>query len=215
MTHLDLSIKIAKQFELIATSFHEAGHTIYALLNKFKVLNVSVSFNKESKRIEGYCEYLIPEFSAFKDFHFSQFLAEYEIGIKYAGLTAEKYHFKTISGSDKFPLFLRDGSSDDTMSAATLIKKYNIAPPGKKRYQFKKNKIKEILQILQKNWNDVSLISHSLFAKKKLSFEDLQYILIKKSKNKKFWKNQFKIINGIFNNLEQLDEPDLKIKFGM
>jgi hypothetical protein len=215
MAHLDLSIKIAKQFELIATSFHEAGHTIYALLNKIKVLNASISFNKETKRIEGCCEYLIPDFSIFKDFQFSQFLAEYEIGIKYAGLTAEKYHFKTISGSDKFPLFLRDGSSDDTMSAATLIKKYSIAPPGKKRYQFKKNKIKEILKTLQENWNDVSLISHSLFAKKKLSFQDLKYILTKKSQNKKFWKNQFKIIDSIFNNLEEVDEQFLKIKFGV
>ncbi len=215
MTQNDLSSKISKQFELITTSFHEAGHVVYALLHKAKVYEVYITYNKQSKRVEGCCSYEIPDPIKFKDSYLAKFLAENEVGIKYAGLTAEKYHFKTLSGSDKFPLFLRDGSSDDTSSAATIIKKHNLAPPGKKRYDFKKKKIKEILSVLQNNWSDVSLIAHSLFAKKKLPFQNIKNILIRKSINKKFWKKQFKIIEDISKNLETIDEQSLKIKFGL
>ncbi len=202
--------KIAKQYELITTSFHESGHAIFALLAKIHVPLVYVFHNKKNNRMEGSCHYHIPDFSRIEDKTLFSILVEKEIGIKYAGLTAEKYHFKTVSGSDKFPVFLRDGSSNDTMSAAYLIRQHNIVPPGKKRYEYKKKKIKEILHVLQDNWNDVVLIAHSLFNKKKLSFQDLKNILTKKSDKKQFWKNQFKIIEKIFIKLNTLDEIELK-----
>lgn len=210
MAHYQLSKKIAQQFELIATSFHEAGHATFTLLHKMKVPNVEVFFNKKTGRIEGNCDYEIIDFNDIKDTSLHRYIVECEIGIKYAGLSAEKYHFKTISGSNKFPLFLKDGSSGDTLSAAALIKKNNICPPGKKRYQYKKKKIKEVSSILEKNWEDVILIAHSLFAKKKLTFLDLKKILICKSKNKKLWKEQFKIIERIFSKLNSLDEKEIK-----
>ena len=210
MAQSDFSQKIAKQFELISTSFHEAGHVIISLLFKIKVSYVYVYYNKTSNRVEGYCGYEIPDSSEIQDLHLCKNLAEKEIGVKYAGLTAEKYHFKILSGSDKFPMFLRDGSSDDTISAANLIRQYNIAPAGKKRYQYKKNKINEILELLQNYWDDVTLVAHAIFAKKKLSFKHLKNLLNKKSKNKSFWKTQFKDIEHIFTKLDSLDEKDLK-----
>jgi hypothetical protein len=176
-----------------------------------KVLSVQVFENKSNKRIEGFCSYEIPLLPNISDNKLLLTLVEYEIGINYAGLTAEKYHFKTTSGSDKFPIFLRDGSSDDTLAAAALIRQYNVVAPGKKRYNFKKKKINQILHQLQNNWDDVVLIAHALFSKKRLSSEDIETLLIKKSPNKKFWKNQFKIINSIFDKFSSLDEKKLKI----
>lgn len=210
MTQSLLSQKIARQFELITTSFHEAGHVIIALLNNIKVCQVYIFFNKNTNRVEGYCNYEIPDHSILLDKSLCQILAEKEISVKYAGLTAEKYHFKILSGSDKFPIFLRDGSSDDTISAANLIRQYNIVPAGKKRYQYKKNKVNEILNLLQEYWEDVILISHALFNKKRLSFSHLKNILTKKSKNKLFWKNQFKTIDAFFKKLGYLDEKEIK-----
>lgn len=205
-----ISKQISKQFELITTSVHEAGHTIFALLNKMHVPLVKIFFNNKIKRVEGYCSYHLPDYEKLINKKLIKTLVEYEIGIKYAGLTAEKYHFKTLSGSDKFPLFLRDGSSDDTSSASTLIRQYKIVPKNKKIIEYKKKKIIQISNLLQEYWDDVILISHSLFAKKKLSFKELKTILIRKSKNKIFWKSQFKLIGKIFTKFGVVDEKNLR-----
>lgn len=202
--------KITTVHEMISTSYHEAGHAIYALLCYMRVPSVFIFENKKSKRIEGFCQYQMPERSKIIDPELLYMILHSEIGIKYAGLTAERYHFKTISGSDKFPIFLRDGSSDDTLSAGQIIRLYNVAPPGRKRYAFKKQMINNVLHSLQNVWSDVTLLAHALFSKKKMSFSDIKNLLLKKSQNKKFWKNQFKSICYIFENHEILDENDLK-----
>ncbi len=207
---LNIRNQISKIHQVISTSYHEAGHAIYSLLHGMKVHEVFIYENKKNKRIEGACNYEMPEVDIIKDAELASYLLLSEIGIKYAGLTSEKYFFKIISGSDKFPIFLKDGSSDDTLSAAKIIKKYNISPPGKERYSFKKRKINEVLKELSKNWDDVILISHALVSKKKLSFLDIKNILVSKSIYKKFWKKQFKKIDVIFFNLEMLDERELK-----
>jgi hypothetical protein len=211
MAQSEFSKKIAKQFELITTSFHEAGHAVFALLSKMNVPLVYVYHNKKTDRIEGTCHYEIPEFRNIEDKSLFKKIVECEIGIKYAGLIAEKYHFQTLFGLDTFPLFLRNGSSEDTNSASKIIKNNKIVSAGKKRYEFKKKKNTQVLNILKNNWNDVTIIAHSLFKKKKLSFQDLKKILTNKSTNKIFWKAQFKTIEKLFNNLSRLDEN--KIKF--
>ena len=210
MAQSQLSKKIAKQFELIATSVHEAGHTIFALLCKMRVPSVKIFFNKKTKRVEGCCNYEMPDYDIIKNKNLCKTLIEYEIGIKYAGLTAEKYHFKTLSGSDKFPLFLRDGSSDDTSAASLLIRQYKIVPVSKKIIEYKKKKINQISDILQEYWDDVILISHCLFSQKTLSFSTLKKVLTKKSKNKIFWKTQFKLIGRIFTKFGVVDEKYLR-----
>lgn len=196
--------------EVISTSYHEAGHAIYSLLCGMRVPYVFIFKNKKNKRVQGFCQYETPDLDLIKDPNLVFSLVDYEIGIKYAGLTAEKYHFKIISGSDNFPMFLRDGSSDDTLSAAALIRQYNISPPGKKRYSYKKKKINEVLHSLKDYWDDVTLLAHRLFRKKRMSFIDIKNLLIKHSPNKKFWKEQLKIISDLFDKNMHLDEKYLK-----
>ena len=203
--------KVTLTHETISAAYHEAGHAIYTLLCGMKVPFVHVYQNKKTKRIEGVCQYEIPDFTIVKDPILFYTLVNVEIGIKYAGLTAEKYHFKTLSGSDKFPMFLRDGSSDDTLSAAALIRQYNLAKPGKDRYTYKKKMISFILKQLKEYWQDVVLISHALFGHKKIFFDKIKKILTKKSQNKKFWKDKFKSIIELDQSYETLDEENMKI----
>ncbi|CAB4197059.1 hypothetical protein UFOVP1290_579 [uncultured Caudovirales phage] len=205
---------ISKLYDCIISAYHESGHVIYGLLHFMKVSSVNLFEDKKNKRIGGLCNYeCAKDLSDIKDNSLFNEQLKYEICIKYAGLTAEKYHFRTISGSDKFPIFLRDGSSDDTLSAAALIKQYNIVLPGEKRYVYKKKLIKEIALELQQHWNAVTIVSHVLFRKKKLNYTDLKKLLTTKTVNKKFWKKQFKIIDYIFENSQTLDDKDLSIIF--
>lgn len=203
--------KVTYTHDLISTSYHEAGHAVYALLHCMKVPLVYVFENKKYKRVDGFTHYeSFRELNNITDPALFEKQIYAEICIKYAGLTAEKYHFKNMSGSDKFPMVLRDGSSSDTLSAAALIKQYNLAPPGRKRYSFKKTLIKETLIELRQHWDAVTLISHSLFKKKRLNYEDIKMLLIRKTKDKEFWKNQFKAIDYIFDNVGSLDEKEIK-----
>lgn len=208
---LNIRKQISKIHDTISTSYHEAGHALYSLLHGMKVYSVTISQNKKNKRIQGVCFYEIPEISLITDPVLFYKIASTEVGIKYAGLISEKYFYKTISGSNKFPISLKEGSSDDTLSATAIIKKYNIVEPGKERYKFKKKIINKVSKDLTDNWQDVILLAHSIFEKKKITYLDICKILTTKSNNKKFWKQKFKNIDAIFNNLESLDEQELKI----
>ena len=200
--------------DLVCTSYHEAGHAIFTLLHNMRVPSILLFENKSNKRIEGYCRYETPiELEDIKDQELFDYQLIAEIKIKYAGLASEKYHFKTVSGSDKFPMFLRYGSSDDTLSAAALIKQYDLSPSGKKRYNYKQKLIKDTTLLLQEHWDAVTLVSHQLFRKKKINFRQLKSLLIKKTKNPEFWKNKFKKIEFIFKNLNELDELQIKSIF--
>ena len=202
--------KFARTHELIFVSYHEAGHAVYGLLHFMMIGPVYVFETKKQKRIWGmtHFESMLDSKKITDDSLILDRLHS-EICMQYAGLTAEKYHYKTISGSDKFPMDLKQGSESDTFAAALLIRQYNLAPPGRKRYTYKKKLIKETLNELKDNWDAVTLVAHALFEKKRLSFLDLQNLLIKKSKNKSFWKEQFKTINYIFENRDSLDNKEL------
>jgi hypothetical protein len=195
--------KVTSTYELISTSYHEAGHTIYALLNGQKVDFVRVFETKRTKRIDGITCYHSIELSDINRETDPDFLAsalQMEVGLKYAGLAAEKFHFKKMSGSDKFPLYWRDGSSDDTREAAALIKKYSPVKPGAKRYAYKKKIIRCTFDLLEEHWDAVTIVAHALIYKKRLSFLELKELLTKKSDEKDFWKVQFKKINDLFEN---------------
>lgn len=202
--------KMAKTHELISTSYHEAGHTIYCLLKFFKVDLVSIFENVKEKRIWGKTIWEpISELSDIKEPELFDIIIDNEICMNYAGLIAEKHHFKKTSGSDKFPMVLKNGSEEDTMEAAVLIRQYNLAPPGQKRYIFKQKLIKKTLNNINEHWDAVTIVAHALFEKKRLNFLDLKNILTKKSNNKEFWKEQFKMINFIFDNFQSLDEKEI------
>jgi len=206
----DIRKKVTYTHELISTAYHEAGHTIYGLLHCMKVNMVHIFENKKSKRVCGFTHFNYPVASDVDDPELSQKLMKAEICLNYAGLAAEKYHFKNVSGSDRFPGYWKNGSSSDTMAAAALIKQYDLVPPGKKRHFFKNKLIKETEKQLQQHWDVVVIVSHALFRKKRLYFSDLKSLLTKKSANKEFWKEQFKRIDYIFKNGYDLDEKNLK-----
>jgi len=194
---------------LISTSYHEAGHTIYGLLHLAKIESVQV-FPQGANKVRGFTHFDFLTADGFLDENLINYAVVSEICLMYAGLTAEKYHFKTISGSDKLPLFLKDGSSDDTKKAAELIKQYELAQPGKLRYSFKKKLIIKTLQELKDNWDSVNCIAHGLFQKRRLYYTDLNDILCN-SENKKFWRDQFKAIDHIYNNFGSIDERSLRL----
>jgi len=204
--------KVTKTHEFISTSYHEAGHAIYALLHLMKVTSVSVFENKKVKRIHGLTYYDYPsEFDEIQDPDLLNTLLRAEIGISYAGLIAEKTLFRSISGSRQTPTFISYGSTDDNKSAREVIKKYNLAPPGPKRTAYKQKLAREVQHELHTHWDAVMVVSHALFRHRRLSFVDLQELLTKKTHNKKFWKEQFKKINYYYDNSLNLDEKDLKI----
>ena len=207
----DIRKKFAQTHELIFVSYHEAGHAVYGLLHLMKINPVYLFESKKQKRIWGVTHFeSILDSENIQDSDLISERTHSEICIQYAGLAAEKYHYKTVSGSDKFPISLKQGAECDTAAAAFLIKKYNLAPPGVKRYSYKKKLIKETFNELYDNWDAVTLVAHALFEKKRLNFLELQNLLIKKSKNKSFWKEQFKIINYIFDNKDALDIKEIK-----
>lgn len=197
--------KIINTHDFISTSYHEAGHTLYALLHFFKVESAKVFIDKQSKRVGGVTYYFFPP-CVDSDLNF----IKSEICLKYAGLVAERYHFKQVSGSDKFPIFLKDGSSEDTISAAKLIKQYKLAPPGKPRYVYKKKLINRTLKDLKNHWEAVTVIAHRLFNKKRVSFNELRSILTTRIKDKEFWKIQFNLIDQKFDQNIRIDNKKKK-----
>ncbi len=203
--------KVTKTHEFISTSYHEAGHTVYALLHLMRVSSVNVFENKKLKRVHGNTYYDYPsDFDEIQDPDLLNNLVRAEVGISYAGLIAEKTLFRSISGSRQTPTFISDGSADDNRAAREVIKKYNLAPPGPKRYAYKQQIMREVQQELHTHWDAVTLVSHALFKRHRLSFDDLRELLTKKSQNKKFWKEQFKKISYFYDNNQNLDEKDLK-----
>ena len=210
----DIRKKVTKVYECISTSHHESAHAIYALLHLMKVKTVSVYEDKKVKRIHGLTYYEYPcDFDRVEELGMSDLLntlIRAEVGMSYAGLIAERILFENISGSKQIPMFIKDGAADDNQAAQELIEKYAMAPPGAKRSAFKRKMMREVKVELETYWSDVELLAHALFERHKLSSEDIFQLLIKKSTNKKFWKEQFKKIDVIFDSHIKLNEKMLK-----
>lgn len=198
----DSKKNITNIHDWISTAYHEAGHAIYGLTRGMEVPKVLIFKNEQLNMMEGLTYYTYPVADMFNNKKIQNYILYSEIGFFYAGLLAEKQFYKISTGSDKFPLLLRNGSSADTLSAASIIKKYNLAPPGKERYAFKQKQIKKTYKSVEKYWSDISLIAHALFKKKKLTFFEIEQIIIKKSSKKAFWKNQFKLIKQVYTDPE-------------
>lgn len=209
---LSRNISLSKQYDLIMVCYHEAGHAIYALLHSIKVEGIDIREDKINERIEGLTHYVCLHEDEFGSSPVVNKILTAEVGVKYAGLIAEKEHFKNISGSDKFPSFLKDGSSDDTISAAHLIRKYKLSQPGRKRYIFKKKLINSVSKDLQANWNAVTVLAHFLFSKKKINYPVLKYLLTHKTNNREFWKKKLRAVESIFDSNQEIDDKYLNWK---
>lgn len=88
---------------------------------------------------------------------------------------------------------------EDMSEAAKIIDKNNIVESGQARYLFKKKVFSNVTKELDVHWEDITLLSHLLYKKKSLEYKDIKNCLIKKSKDKKFWKEKFRIIELIHN----------------
>lgn len=202
--------KLSQNHELIFTSWHEAGHSICALLYYMPVILVTISLTEN--RTEGFTHYNIIEHKNISDPEILNYFIMSELYVSYSGLVTERILHKALCGIDSFPILLREGSSPDVFNASNLIKKNNLTLPGKPRHLFKKRVLKELCQLLQNNWDDVRLIAHLLYRKKKLNYDDLRALLTKKSHNKKFWKERFREID-ILTHPAGVTEEDLRFVF--
>lgn len=210
---IEFKNKVSKSFETITVSYHESGHTICALLRFIQVDVVSIKQNEE-KQMEGVTGYL-SNLDNIQDAELFTYFLNSEIYLYYSGLVAEKILYKKISGSDKFPSFL-NGSSLDTQSAAKLITTYHKYSAGPERYKYKKKVTKQLASVLTSYWEDVELVSHFLFRKKRINFKQLKSLLIRKSINKEFWKKQFKSISLLHKIVSKpLDTDKIKIIIGL
>lgn len=208
------TIKLSYDHELIATCYHEAGHTISGLLNFMIIPSVSIEMSKNRKHITnlGFTHYENAiDFEYIKDNELFMNLITAEIYINYAGLAAEKLFYKDTCGSDQLPMALKHGSYLDRDRVSDIIKQYNLAPPGRKRHFFKKKSLNDCMRTLESMWIDVKLVAHALFKRRRLYHNDLFDLLIKKSPNRNFWKKQFKSINVLHNSKEDLDEKEIKL----
>ena len=203
--------KVSKSYETISAAYHESGHVICSLLRHMKVESANIYEDKKIKQICG-----LTIFYPYDIKQFNQQLANYflisEICINYAGLVVEKIFYKKISGSDKFPSFLKDGSSHDTQAAAKLLKKLSFISPGRQRFLYKQKLTKQLFNLLESYWLDIELIAHDLIQKKKINFNQIKSLLTKKSNNKIFWRQRFKAISYILrHDGKPLDDQAVKI----
>ena len=198
--------KMAHDYEVIAMAFHESAHCICALFNFILIHDVHVMSDKHQ---HGNTAYETHNLNEIESKILSKILLIYEIQTLYAGLVGEKIYYKEICGSDKFPMHLRIGCSNDIQSAAKLIHTYDLASPGKPRLLFKKQIQNDTKNILLNYWSDIRLISHMLYKFKELNLDDIKYFLSYKSNNKEFWKNRLKEIKNIYSK-DDINEKELK-----
>lgn len=199
-----------KNYEIISSAYHEAGHAVFALLHFLKVFSVELC-EIENDKIGGLTSYeLYCNYEEKIDNNLKKKLLLTEVGVSYAGLMSEQYHFKLLSGSDQPPFFLKYGASDDIALAANIIKKYNLCPSGKKRLSFKKQMMKNSFKDLYNHWDAVNIIVQLLFKYKKVDYSQIKKSLCSKSEKKQFWKEQFKKIDLLFNDFIEIDNSMIK-----
>ena len=184
--------KQAFDYERIAMAQHEASHAVCALYNFLQVYDVRVMTPNHS---EGNADFYI--YSSDNE-EISNIFNIFELQAIYAGLIGEKIYYKDISGSSKFPMHLRIGSSVDIALASKLIRKNNLATPGKNTMSLKKRLHKEVEEILIEHWDAVKAVAHALYKKNRLSFKDLKFILTRRTNHQEFWKDRFNKINLLY-----------------
>ena len=211
--------KLSLEFEMIFAAQHEAGHTIVGLLNFIKIDPVEI-FRTAEGRGEGFTHYDIVGFTEDKGFIIKDndvihFLVKAEVVLNYAGSLAEKNLYRHICGADALPMVLKEGSFSDMDTSTGLIREYNLAPPGQKRYTYKQKLLRQTSQTIEIHWQDITLVAHALYDKHKLSFDDLKNLLTRKSPNKSFWKERFRVLGKIYDSRSHFKDRDLRHIFNL
>ena len=194
-------------YNLIATTWHESGHVICALSNFLYVYSVNVMDLKDTF---GYTGYDIYEVQSLEDEELKKILLISEVQTLYAGLIAEKLYYKNICGSDAFPMHLKISSSEDTKTAASIIRNNSLAKPGRQTYVFKKQMKDDVERFLTDHWDAVRVVAHALYKKVRLSHNDLKYLLTRKTNNPEFWKDKFKKLKMVHNDKVPPSEGEIK-----
>jgi len=201
-------------YELIAMSYHEAGHAVCGLHNYMYVSGANVMTPK--KREGGTMYYAYGYFEEFsnsivEDEELYKILLIFEIQTLYAGLIAEKMYYRDICGSSRFPNHLKDTSPDnDTAVASALIRKNKLAGPGKQTFLLKKQIRYDVEQMLAEHWDAVKVVAHFLYQKKRLTFDEMKYALTRRTERRDFWKDKFKKIKLIHNDKTNPTEDIVK-----
>lgn len=200
MSYNDIK-KQSFDYALIAMAYHESGHAVIALYNYFYVSDINaMRMGMVPKNLEeGEINYNIYKEELIDDKELKKIFLIFELQLLYAGLMSEKIYYKDVCGSSKFPMHLRIGSNYDFNLASKIIRKNKLAEPGKNTFLFKKQVQFDVEQIITNYWDDIKIVSHALYKKKKLTFDELKFILSRKSINKDFWRDRFKKIAVIHN----------------
>jgi hypothetical protein len=205
-------LKDALELELILMSWHESSHAVVALCNNFEVCFVSVRNPTEK---DGKTEFRTTADDV-KDPELHRVLIINELEAMYAGLIGERLLYRELCGTTKYPRHLQIGLSYDIKLASQIIRRHELAPPGKETALFKKNIHRKVEKILLDHWGSVKLIAHTLHKKRKISsFEELRLLLTRKSNEKEFWRDKLskiKLIYGAYDDNENEQPTDEFIK---
>ena len=200
LNKLSIAKQQANDYGLIATSYHESAHTIVGLANLLKIDNVNVIDSQE-----GSTFYLMYQADDAKDDAVLQeILVMSEVKTICAGLVGERMYYRDICGSSKFPMHLKNGSNIDTAAISKLFRKYHLANSGKATYNLKQEIREDVEKFLIEHWEAVKVVAHALYKKKKLSFSELKYLLIRLPEDKEFWKDKFKTIKVLYDEKNDL-----------
>lgn len=183
--------KKRRDYDLIGSCWHEASHAIIATYNYFYVYNIVVS-------ITSNVDYYMPSDGIFDDVELKKLVAILQVQLLYAGSVGELLYYKEACGSLTYPKHLMKDWGYDIEHSSAIIRSNDLAIPGKRTFLFKKQVKYEVSKILLDHWDDVRLLSHLLYKKKKLSYQDLKHILTRKSYNKEFWRSRFRGITEIY-----------------
>jgi len=195
-------------YNQIAMTFHESGHAICAINNLVYVFSINVMTPKNE---EGLTSYYTFNEDYISDNDLKETIFTAELQTLYAGLIAEKIYYKDICGSDKFPMHLRIGSSEDMKMASKIIRTNKLVKSGKQTSLLKKQIQKDVNLFLIENWDAVKAVAHALYKKHRLSFDELKFILTRKTNHNDFWKEKFKKIKIIYDDKNPPVEQDVKI----
>lgn len=196
---------MANNYETIASSYHEAAHTIVGLAHLIYIDNVSISEGNG-----GDTNYLIYHVDNTNDQSLKRLIIMSELRTVYAGLVGEKIFYEDICGSHLFPMHLKNGSSFDISTGAAIIRKYKLADAGEKTYALKQEIKHDCHKFLDKHWESVKIVAHALYRKKKMNFSELKYLLTRNNEHKDFWKDKFKKIKLIYDEEKQVSEKVVK-----
>lgn len=190
--------KIAEDYTLIATCYHEASHAISALLVCSRVNYIDVIPKKES-----YGEISVDDIIYFygkKSFskELTLKVIKNRINMFYAGLIGETIYYKSICGSKKLPIYFKKSSSDDLSEITKLFNSNSIVKAGKERFEYKKLIEKNVENTLMKYWEDIKLLAIYAYKYKKINYKKIKKLLMNNSKNKNIWIDKFSKIEKLY-----------------